>query len=66
MKIKAVNMSYEDVLKLPKAKSKRPIRQLGFFRWLIKTLAKGELKAVNFKCEYEGLEGIPEGTPCFR
>lgn len=64
MKIKTVEMAYDEVLKLRKPKSKRPMRQIKFWRWLIKTLAKGELKAVNFKCEFEGLDGIPNGEPC--
>jgi len=64
MKIKTVEMAYEEVLKLPKAGTKRPLKQAPFWRWLIKTLAKGELKAVNFKCEFEGMDGIPVGKPC--
>ena len=35
MKIKTVNMDYEDVLKLPTYKHKNPQKQSAFFRKLI-------------------------------
>lgn len=64
MKIKTKEISYEEFEKLPKAKSKMPIKQRAFFRWLIKTLAKGELKAVDFKVSMTGMEKIDKKTPC--
>ena len=46
MKIKTVNMDYEDVLKLPTYKHKNPQKQSAFFRKLIKTLSTIDLKRI--------------------
>lgn len=64
MKIKTKELSYDEYLKLPKVKSKLPIKQRAFFRWLIKTLAKGELDATSFNVSMTGMEKVTKNTPC--
>lgn len=64
MKIKTINMPYEEVLSLPEAKHKKPLRQLKVARQLMKAIAAGELKKVHFQCESKSMEGIAEGEPC--
>ena len=48
MKIKVKNLSYDDVLKLPAYKHKKVAKQSFFFRKLMYTLSKSEVKKVNF------------------
>ena len=56
MKIKTVNMDYEDVLKLPTYKHKNPQKQSAFFRKLIKALSAIDLKRIGFTYETVGME----------
>jgi len=63
MKIKTKKMSYEDVLKLPKKPRLKPKRPLLFFRWLMKTTGKGDLKKANFSYKEIGMEKLSKNTP---
>ncbi len=63
MKIKNRTLSYDKVMSLSPEKHQMPERPALFFRWLLKTLSNGELKAVNFTCEQEGMERLDEKTP---
>ena len=64
MKIKTVNMDYEDVLKLPTYKHKNPQKQSAFFRKLIKALSAIDLKRIGFTYETVGMEKLKQGEPC--
>lgn len=50
MKIKTKVLKYENVISLPKYKKKKPQKPNRFFRWLMKTLGAGDLKATDFSC----------------
>lgn len=64
MKIKTLNISYDDVCKLPMMKHKNPCNPNPLLRLLIETLAKSELKKVNFKSETVGMEKLTKDEPC--
>ncbi len=64
MKIKVIEKSYNDVIKLKSPKHKKPEKQGAFFRWLMKTISKKELSAINFKYEKIGTEKLKPGEPC--
>lgn len=64
MKIKTKEISYGEVLKLPRRKSFKPARPGLFWRFLIKTLAKKDLKETNFKCRRIGMEKLGSNEPC--
>lgn len=64
MKTVVKELSYEKVLKLPEPKLKRPVKPALFWRWFMKTLGKGDLKKVNFKCNYIDMEKLPANQPC--
>jgi len=64
MKTVVKELSYEKVLELPEPKLKRPVKPAMFWRWLMKTLGKGDLKKVNFKCNYIDMEKLPSDQPC--
>ncbi|MDO5573511.1 MAG: 1-acyl-sn-glycerol-3-phosphate acyltransferase [bacterium] len=65
MKIKTVDKTYEEVLALPEAVHKRPVRQAKFWRGLLKTVSAGELKQVNFQYNQDSsMEEIEKKEPC--
>ena len=64
MKIKTIYMSYEDVLAQPPARHRKPRKQLGLFRFLLKIVSVFELKAVHFKYESKNMEVIKKKEPC--
>jgi len=64
MKIKVTKADYEDVVAKKVEKHQTPVKQGKFWRWLLSTLSKSELKAVNFTCEKTGLEGLEDKEPC--
>lgn len=63
MKIKTKRMNYEDVMALPMPKHQPPKKQRLFFRWLLKTVSAGSVKAVDFKCEDIGMEKLGKDEP---
>lgn len=63
MKIKTKEKSYEEVMALAPFKNKRPEKQSGFWRWLIKTLSASELKKVSFQAEEKGMEKLGKDEP---
>ncbi len=63
MKIKNRSLSYEAVLALPKEKQLPPKQPPMFFRWLLKTLSAGDLKATNFTLKTEGMERLGKDEP---
>ena len=63
MKIKTVNTSYDDVLKLEPYKNKKPVSQGRFWRWLLKTVSDPELRKVSFTCEEKGMDRLGKDEP---
>lgn len=63
MKIKTRDMSYDEVIKLPRHKHKNPKRPSAFFRWLLKFISEGDLKKVNFSYESINMDDIKD-EPC--
>lgn len=64
MKIKVKELPYEKVCALKKEKNQKPIKPALFWRLLIKTIGKGELKECNFKCNKIGMEKLGKKEPC--
>jgi len=63
MKIKVKQLSYSEVLKLPKPKHKAPQKSGFIFRLLMKALGKKDLKQTGFTYKFEGMDGFPK-EPC--
>ena len=64
MKIKTAEMSYQEVMALPKAKKFRPKRPNIFFRTLLKAVSTPELIATHFKCNKIGMERLGKKETC--
>ena len=64
MKTKVKELSYEKVLALKPEKSRKPVKPGLFWRWLMRMLGKGELKATNFKANYIGMKKLGDKEPC--
>ena len=64
MKTVVKELSYEKVLALKPQKLKKPVKPGLFWRWLMRILGKGELKATNFKANYIGMEKLGAHEPC--
>lgn len=64
MKIKVKNMSYEEVLALPKAKYYKPLRQHFVFRTLLRMLSMVDLFVTRFECKKIGMEKLGKQEPC--
>lgn len=64
MKVKTVQMRYEDVLTLPKEKVFKPKKPSWLFRTLVKILSHGELKKCNFKVEKINMDKLGKKEPC--
>ncbi len=62
MKIKVTDKSFAEVLALPKAAHKKPMRQLAVWRKLIASLSQKELKEIDFTYE-EGSEMPGKNEP---
>ena len=63
MKIKTKQLDYEKVIALPRNKKRKPKKPTLFFRWLMKTLGAGDLKATNFVCKKINTEALNEKNP---
>ncbi|MBP5328843.1 MAG: 1-acyl-sn-glycerol-3-phosphate acyltransferase [Spirochaetaceae bacterium] len=64
MKTVVKELEYEKVLALPSEKAQNPVKPALFWRWLMKTLGNAELKSVNFKANYFGMEILGKKEPC--
>lgn len=64
MKTTVKELSYEQVMTLPASKLQKPVKPVMFWRWLIKTLAKSDLRATHFKCNYIGMDKLGKKKPC--
>ncbi|MBP3413715.1 MAG: 1-acyl-sn-glycerol-3-phosphate acyltransferase, partial [Clostridia bacterium] len=64
MKIKVKKKSYDKVIRLPKEEHRDPKKPGIFFRWLIKFLSIGDLKATKFTYKTYGMEKLGKKEPC--
>ena len=64
MKIKKKKKSYEDVMALPQAEHRKPLKPSIFFRTLLKLISAADLKATNFHCSSIGMERLGADAPC--
>lgn len=64
MKIKTKELSYEEVLALPREKHRNPMRQTGAVRLLLKAVSFFDLRAVGFTFEKTGMEKLGAKEPC--
>ena len=64
MKIKVKELPFERLKDEPVMKHKDPVKQSRFFRWLLKTVSAGDLKATNFRLETSGMEKLGKDEPC--
>lgn len=64
MKIKTAEMTYEEVLALPKPAHRKPKKPNILFRTLLKTVSVADLVATNFKCTKIGMEKLGKKEPC--
>ncbi len=56
MKIKTKELSYDEVMKLERPARKKPVKPGPFFRWLVRTVTAGDLKATNFKANVHDMK----------
>lgn len=63
MKIKEINISFEEFLNLPKEKKFIPKKPSFFFRLLLKVASGGELKTTNFKYRKIGMDKLKRNEP---
>ncbi len=64
MKIKVRDASPEEAFSAPHAEHKYPKRPAPFFRWLLKTVSAGDLKATRFTLEKIGMDKLGKDEPC--
>ncbi len=64
MKIKTKEMSYDEVLALKPYVRKKPIKQLGLLRWIIKWYSTVDLMRVGFEAKMTGMEKLGKDEPC--
>lgn len=64
MKIKTKERSYESVMRMQKFAHIPPKKQRFFFRLLMRTFGKAELKAVGFTYNEIGMEKLGKKEPC--
>ena len=65
MKIKVIDKSYDDILKIKRDKHKRPIKPNMFFRTLMRVVSSPDLRKTNFKFERIGMEQLSKDEPAF-
>lgn len=64
MKTVVKELEYEKVLAMAREKVQKPVKPALFWRWLIKTLSKGDLKKTQFVCRKTGMEKLGKHEPC--
>ena len=64
MKIKTAEMTYDEVINLPKSKKFKPKKPNMLFRTLLKIVSAPELISVGFKCDKIGMERLGKREPC--
>ncbi len=64
MKIRKIEKSYQEVLAMPQPEHKKPARQLGILRPILKVACWFLLLFSNFSYEKIGMEKLKKGEPC--
>lgn len=64
MKTVVKEKSYEEVVAIKPPKNQKPVKPGIFWRFLMRSLGSGELKATNFKANYIGMEKLSSDQPC--
>ena len=64
MKIKVVDMTYEQALAQPPAKHRPPQRPSLALRSLLRAASAPDLHATHFHCEKRGMEQLADDEPC--
>jgi len=64
MKIRVINKSYEEVMRMPQYVHKKPIHQLGILRPILKALCWFLLLLNGFTYEKIGMDKLKKGEPC--
>ena len=64
MKIKVVDMTYEQALSQPSAKHCPPQKPSLAFRCLLRVASVPDLRATHFRCEKRGMEQLADDEPC--
>ena len=64
MKIKVVDMPYEQALAQPREKHTPPRRPFMLFRALLRALSAPDLRATHFRCDRVGMERLGPDEPC--
>lgn len=63
MKIKTRKSDYRSVMARKEYRRKKPLKTIKPFRWLMKTLSRGDLKATSFTYTERGMERIDKDEP---
>ena len=63
MKIKCKELDYESVLALPPMEHTKPRKPSPFVRRLLRAVSKPELKKLDFRCEYVGMDALGTDEP---
>jgi 1-acyl-sn-glycerol-3-phosphate acyltransferase len=64
MKIKVKKKSYDEVMALPRAKHRPPLKPNMLFRALLKIVSTPDLWATHFTCRRIGMEKLGKREPC--
>lgn len=64
MKLKTVSKSYDEVMAMPRAKHRKPVRPNMFFRTLMRVASIPDLMATDFSCNRIGMEKLSKKEPC--
>ena len=64
MKIKVVDMTYEQALAQPPQVHKKPKKPSLLFRTVLRAASAPDLLATHFHCEKVGMEQIKSDEPC--
>lgn len=64
MKIKVVEKAYDEVCQLKEENHIKPVKQAALWRYIIKLLSKGEMKAVNFSYDEIDMDKLGKDEPC--
>lgn len=64
MKLKTISKSYEEVMAMPRAKHRKPVRPNMFFRTLMRVASIPDLAVTSFSCKKIGMEKLGKKEPC--
>ncbi len=64
MKTVVKNKKYEEVVQIKKPAIFAPVKPNLFWRWLMKTVGKKDLKETHFKYQQFGMEKLEKNQPC--